>query len=103
MIHGKNHQPIKAQNLGSYGSKVPHAALNRHTRGSGTWQSNKETRGRPPKQRGANGAHLPVGRPPWSDEWARPPPTSSLYRIVPTGFLKSVLPTTCTQAMKLPL
>src|SRR6185503_16591535 len=95
MIHGKNRRPIRAQSLGSHGSKGPHRAPNRHTRSSGTWKKDKRTRGKQPEKTGGGWAHLPVGRPLWSVEWAPPPPTSSLLGMLPTAFLKSVLGATC--------
>ena len=78
LIHGKNCRPIRAQNLGSHGSKDPHAAPNQHTRNLDTWERRKETCGRPPEQRGAGGAHLPVGRPPWSGPH-RPPASAGSF------------------------
>ena len=56
MIHEEKCQPIKAQNLGSHGSKGPHAKANRLTRSSSTRENDKGTHGRPLEQRGASGA-----------------------------------------------
>jgi len=70
MIHGKNRRPIKAQNLGSHGSKDPHVVPNRHTKGPGMWNKHWGTRVKPQEEVGGGGAHLAVGRPPWSTEWA---------------------------------
>ena len=125
MIHGKNRRPIRAQNSGSHGSKGPHAAPNRQTRTSGTWKRDRKTHGRPPEnlgtwkrdrkthgrppeKAGGGWAHSPVGRPPWSAEWAPPPPTLTLGRKLPTTFPKSVQgathrPTRCKAPNELPL
>ena len=107
MIHGKNCRLIRAQNLGSHGSKSPHTTPNRHTRSSATWKKNKRTRRKQPEKTGGGWAHLPVGQLPWSAEWAPSPPISSLQGKLPTAFLKSVWgamrrPTRCKMPIELP-
>jgi hypothetical protein len=91
MIHGKNHRPIRAHDSGSHGSKGPLPVPNRLTRGLGTWGSDKETHGGLPTQEGSFWAHLAVGRPGWSAEWAQEPPTFPLDRKLPHTFLMAVL------------
>ena len=108
MIHGKNHRPIRVQDSGSHGSKGPHVASNQRTKSLGMRGIDKRTRGRPLEQTGGGWAHLPVGRPPWSAEWARPPPTSSLGTKLSTSFLMLIQGAMCQamgckQAIELPL
>ena len=90
MIQGKTCRPIKAQNSGSHGSKGLLTVANRLTRGPGTWNIDRRTRGRPPVQPGGGWGCLAVDRPPWSAEWAQVPPTSNLCKKLPPFFLKSV-------------
>ena len=83
----ESRRPIRAQNSGSRGSKGPHAAPNRHTKGPGMWNKHWGTRVKPQEEVGGGGAHLAVGRPPWSTEWAQAPPTFPLDRKLPHTFL----------------
>jgi len=62
MVHGKNHRPIRAQNLGSHGSKGPLNVPNQLTRGPGTWNIDKRTCGRTLEQHGGGWGHLAVDR-----------------------------------------
>ena len=84
MIHGKNRQPIKAQNPDSHVSKGPLTEPNRLTRSLGTRGIDKETRGGLPEQWGLVGPTMVV------TEWAQAPSTFPLDRKLPHTFLKAV-------------